>query len=112
MADNPTYYAWSLIRGGDNDNPIVVQAGEEVTRNKLGLDKDGWTQLVESGAVRTLKFPDMPDSYQDSPRNFLLEQAKKAEDMSGLDVAMQLGDLEEVPTAENGGEGNTETSSK
>jgi hypothetical protein len=56
----------------------VIKPGETVTQDSLGLNDEQFRQLVESGAVRTLEYPDMPDTYQDSPVNYLREQARIA----------------------------------
>lgn len=82
--------AWSRIEYGDrntdpnNVDPTtlrqVIKPGESVTQDKLGLDDDQWNQLVTSGAVRARPYPDMPDTYQDSPVNFLMDEARRAAD--------------------------------
>ena len=85
MAD-ATYYAWSPIRGGkrtgEGDDAKVeavnVAAGETVTASKLGVSKEEFQALVDSGAVRTQKYPDLPEGYQDSPVNFMRQQALEA----------------------------------
>lgn len=79
--------AWSAIRLGEpNNNPQnaasgetkVIKPGETVTQESLGLNDEQFRQLVESGAVRPLEYPDMPETYQDSPVNYLREQARIA----------------------------------
>lgn len=73
-------YAWSEIRNGD----VVLKPGSKVTQDGLKLDDDQWAQLLESSAVRTNPYPDMPETYQGTPIQFLLEQAAAAEiDASG-----------------------------
>lgn len=91
MAD-VTWYAWSPIVGGTSDEVIKVAFGEEVTKSKLMLDNVGWLQLRESGAVRTIKPPDIPETWQDSPINYYLDQAKKAAEgvMAGMSESPEV----------------------
>lgn len=78
--------AWSPIKSAKNNGTekdpdmevIKVEPGETVTQELLGLDDGGWAQLVESGSVRTMAYPDMPETYQLSPAEFLREEARKA----------------------------------
>lgn len=82
--------AWSEIRigkheaGADTGETTVIKPGETVTQGDLTDDQ--FTQLKESGAVKTLPYPDMPETYQDSPVNFLREQARQAADDAMLEV--------------------------
>jgi len=85
--------AWSPIKvgtsgekPGDTGTTEVIKPGETVTQDSLGLSDDQFKQLVESGAVRTLEYPDMPDTYQDSPVNYLREQARKASEGALMDA--------------------------
>lgn len=77
--------AWSPIRVGksaEGDKPgetKVIKPGETVTKESLG-DEEEFNQLVASGALKPLPYPEMPETYQDSPVNFLREQARKAAD--------------------------------
>lgn len=78
---NESWYAWSEIRGGDADgNVAILHFGEAVTADKAMVDEAGFAQLIESGAIRQVKPPEVPDTWQDSPINYLLDQAKKAAD--------------------------------
>lgn len=79
--------AWSTIKLGEkntdskadpSDLTQVIKPGETVSQDSLGLDDEQFKQLLESGAVRALDYPDMPDTYQDSPVNYLREQARIA----------------------------------
>lgn len=88
-------YAWSTIKVGEpNNDPNnlaggevkVIKPGETVTQDGLGLNDEQFAQLVESGAVRTMEFPDMPPTYQDSPVNFFREQATKAAEGALVDA--------------------------
>lgn len=86
-----TMYAWSPIKSGKNDGndkieEVNVNPGESVTQDQLGVDDDGWRQLIESGSVRAMKYPDVPETFQGSPVEYLREQAKAAADGSLLDA--------------------------
>lgn len=77
----PTWYAWSPINSAEakeDGKTVTVKPGDTVTADKLFLDDAQWKQLVESGAVRTMAYPDMPDTWQGSPVDFYLSEAKKA----------------------------------
>jgi hypothetical protein len=59
-----TYYAWSNFPIERNEAGVttkVIAVGDKVTQNDLGVSDDEWEQLVEVGAVRTDKYPDIPD---------------------------------------------------
>jgi hypothetical protein len=56
----------------------TIKPGESVTQDALGLDDAGWAQLLESGAVRSMAYPDMPETFQGSPVEFLREEMRKA----------------------------------
>lgn len=65
------YYAWTEIKAGDKS----AKAGDTVTAEKLGIDKEEFDAMVESGAVREEKFPDLPEGYTGSPSDYYKEQA-------------------------------------
>jgi hypothetical protein len=90
--------AWSNIQVGEANEDAaklsggevkVIKPGESVSQGDLGLDDAQFDQLVKSGAVRTLPYPDMPEEYQNSPVEFLREQtAKIAEDaLAGVETS-------------------------
>lgn len=59
MAD---YYAWSRFKKKVNEWGRVeewINPGDKVTRQALSVSQDEWDTLVESGAVRTAKYPDI-----------------------------------------------------
>lgn len=100
MAD--TYYAWSNFKDvvADLAKPDVktsFKPGDVVTKEKLGVDQDNWDALVESGAVRVKKYPDM-GNYEGSPREYRLEQlaaAAKGEEFDVVaDMAPEKGPIE------------------
>jgi len=78
--------AWSPIHSaknnGTNKEPeweaIDVKPGDPVTQDGVNVDDAGWKQLIESGAVRAQEYPNMPETWQDSPVQFLRDQARKA----------------------------------
>ena len=101
--------AWSPIKVGEPtknaENPgevRTIKPGETVTKDDLGLDDEGWKQLLESGAVRdsdVVKYPDMPEAYQGSPVEFLREQARKAADEALLGADTSEANLGAIATA-------------
>lgn len=84
MADSPVLYAWSDVRYADKDgNAKVLKRGEVVTPEKLNMSKEEFDNLADgtpAAAFKPQKFPNLPDGYQDSPVNFLREQASRAEE--------------------------------
>ncbi len=68
-----TYYAWSDIRyggevevkkapGGREIKVVtkrnVVQRGEKVTMKQLGIEKEEWQHLIDTGSVRPYDIPE------------------------------------------------------
>lgn len=81
-----TLYAWSDIRVGEpakDDKPgklTTIKFGEAVTAEKLGgADKEQMQAYMDSGAIREIKPPDMPDTWQGSPLDFVRSEAEKAD---------------------------------
>lgn len=74
------FYAWSRI----HHDKGVTKHGEEVDAGKLGLDTDQFNQLVEARAVRSDKFPDLPENYQRSPKEFYRAKAAAEDDTDGI----------------------------
>lgn len=78
--------AWAPIKSGKNKGSekepdmetINVKPGDSVSQDALGVDDEGWKQLLESGAVRKMTYPDMPETFQGSPVDYLREKARKA----------------------------------
>jgi len=81
---NDTYYAWGPILLGEKaskDEPgqtQTIKPGETVDPAALDLDKAAWDQLRESGAVRQMPYPNVPDTWQGSPVDYLRKQANMA----------------------------------
>lgn len=81
-----TLYAWSPISYGEPtrnaENPgdtTVIKPGTAVSRADLdSVTDEGWKQLIESGAIRAQEYPNIPETWQDSPVQFLRDQARKA----------------------------------
>jgi|SRR6185295_6136987 len=86
--------AWSPIvsskNNGTHKDPdleeVTVKPGESVNKDALGVDDDGWQQLIDSGAVRSQAYPDMPETFQGSPVEFLREEMRKAAEGALTDV--------------------------
>ena len=99
--------AWAPIKSGKNNGTdkepdmqtISVNPGESVSQDALGVDDDGWKQLVESGAVRTMAYPDMPETYQNSPVEYLRDQVKAAAEGSLADVQASTENVEAILAA-------------
>lgn len=70
------FYAWTTLKTSDKD----ISPGSEVTPTKLKIDKEEFAQLVESRAIRSKPYPKMPKNYQGSPKDFRLEQLRKAQE--------------------------------
>lgn len=84
MAD--TYYAWSPIRyaaeTNDQGNIIAystLEVGKKADAKTLGISDEDFQDLVDGGSVSTEKYPDLPDGYTDSPKNFMFDELKLAE---------------------------------
>jgi len=99
--------AWSSIKSAKNNGTekepewkeIIVKPGESVTQDALALDDEGWKQLLESGSVRTMPYPEMPETYQDSPVQFMREQARKAAEGIMDDASMSEENMAAVMAA-------------
>jgi len=84
-----TYYAWSRFPAEVNDHGQVtkyIMPGEEITKSKVGDDFD---YLVEVGAIREEKYPDIADDtapaeYFRSRMNELNNPVVPEEDMEEL----------------------------
>lgn len=80
---NATYYAWSPIRydtrrdesGAQILEHLEIPYGSKVTQESTKTTDVGWQQLIDSGAVSTIKPPKLPEGYGDSPMKFLTDRA-------------------------------------
>jgi len=83
--------AWTKIKSAKDGNPIVIQAGEEVTAEKLGLTSKQFDELILSRAVRDKEFP-IPANYPYSVRQYYLHQIKLAGDdqQSQLELVLAM----------------------
>lgn len=60
MAD--TYYAWSRFKKSVNEWGRVeewIEPGAKISKSDLNVGDDEWQALVDAGAVRTEKYPDV-----------------------------------------------------
>jgi len=81
MADK--MYAWSTIRVGvDEYNKAskTIQPGEEVTAEKLKVEKDEFDSMIEAGAVRDLEYP--PVEPGQSPAEYFRAAASERAEMT------------------------------
>ncbi len=80
-----TLYAWSDFRVGEpakDDKPgklTTIKFGETVTAEKLKADDEQMKAYIDSGAVREVKPPEMPSTWQGSPLDFVRAEAEKAD---------------------------------
>ena len=117
MAD--TYYAWSEIQVGEGDETESkvkkVKHGEEVSASSLGIPDEEFEAMVESGAVKTDEYPELPEGYTGSPAQYEQEkaaaQAKIDEAQSFLDMSGE-GTEEEKAAAAASKPAATKASSK
>ena len=110
MADK-TYYAWSNIhhhlKDGDTTKKVIIRPGTVVTQDKLGYNDDDWAELLEGGAVRSMKWPDDLDPKNPnalSPnehrlRKLRLQREALEAEMAG--VGGTPGDTNPSPTDDN-----------
>jgi hypothetical protein len=59
-------FAWTSIKTADG----VIEVGSEVSAGSLGVSEDEWQQLVESRAVRSSPFPELPPNWTGSPKEY------------------------------------------
>lgn len=69
MSPGQIFYVWSPIRTADG----VTKVGEEVTKEGLGVSDEDWDYFVESGSVRTKKYP-VPDGVVKSPAQHVSDE--------------------------------------
>jgi hypothetical protein len=77
-----TYYAWSPIATGRDEKTWQMQykkPGESVSASSLNVSETQFQQLVDSGAVRTAKYPDIPEEWEGSVLDWLRAQADEAD---------------------------------
>lgn len=86
MAD--TYYAWSnfVIPASGDKAAKKFKPGDTVSMTDLGVPKEEWDAYVESGAVRTTKYPEM-GNFLGSPRELRLAQLDAAARGEEYDIA-------------------------
>lgn len=76
-----TYYAWSPIRGAvhSNGDTINVRVGDEVSADDLDMDDEDFQYLIDTGAVRTTKYPVAHDSPLSPVEHFKQQAAQMME---------------------------------
>lgn len=92
MADK--LYVWNEIRHGEpgegdkSGDTKVFKRGDSVSKSDFaGMSDEEFDQLIAGGTLRTMKYPDMPETYQGSPVEYMREQARKAAEAALLDVS-------------------------
>lgn len=81
-----TYYAWSVFPAvvGENDRD-KVNLGDEVSSGSLGVNKEEWQYLKETGSVRTQRYPEDIRS-DESPTDYFRRKAAENEEGTFLTV--------------------------
>lgn len=104
------HYAWSHIRMHDGKKLQTLPPGTEVDAEKLGMDEDGFKELVESGSVRTTKWPEGLDPKNPnalSPNQHRLQQLRQQREQVEADMYATGGEAtseeENNPPANNEG---------
>ncbi len=72
-----SYYAWSELRAGTAEKPVVIPRGAKVSASDLGISAEEFKATVDSGAIRNKPFPTAAD-YAGSAVDFLREQLAEA----------------------------------
>lgn len=89
------YYAWGPIKGGTAEDPVTIERGDTVTKDKLGVSDADWNEFVQSGAIRDKEFP-APKGYEGSVIDYLREKLEEAQAMSAVDVEEVTSELAAV----------------
>lgn len=85
-----TYYAWSLIRSADDKGKVyTANPGDKVTAESLGLDSDGFKELIDVGSVRERQYPNMGGAIDLSPREHMLAQMRALTNPDATDEALK-----------------------
>lgn len=100
-----THYAWSEIRfGGEVDNKKapggrdvkvvtkrnVVEWGSKVTQKDLGVDKDEWQHLIDTGSVRPYP-PPKGANENTSPTTALMTELVDSRGEIDVNRLMEMG---------------------
>lgn len=89
-----TFYAWARIKAGNKS----ANYGDSVTPGKLGIDKEQFEAHIVSGAIRTARPPEIPDTWQGSPNNWIRHQLQ--EQANAAEASLQAFDLGEIEEEE------------
>lgn len=93
-----THYAWSNIHHHDGEKKRIIKPGSEVTKDELGYDDDAWKELLESGAVRSTKWPEDLDPSNPnalSPNEHRLRKLRLEQEALQAEIAGVGGEEEE-----------------
>lgn len=72
-------YAWSRFAKDVNEwgrAGSYVNPGDEITQDDLGLSDDAWQELIDMGAVREEKYPDV--NAGESPAEYFIRNPDEA----------------------------------
>jgi len=98
-----TYYAWSKFKAEVNEWGVVgkwIMPGDTITKSDLGVSDDEWKELIEAGAVREDKYPDIAEDVSPAehwkanpeaqPESTLDETSTSQEVMAAADTGKKL----------------------
>jgi hypothetical protein len=72
-----TWFAWTTIKSANDDgSEIKLEPGDEASAGKLNIDDEEFSQLIDARSVRKTNFPDMPEGYTGSAKDWILEARK------------------------------------
>lgn len=91
------HYAWSEIKSGTAEKPIVVELGDTVTAKALGIPEKEFQALIDAGSVRDKKYPVPKDEeWEGSAVDYLRQQLSEATGGSSTEEASALAEINEL----------------
>lgn len=94
------YYAWSTIKAGTRDKPIVIQRGASVTKQDLKLSDEDWQSLIHAGSIREKRFP-APSEFDGSAVAYVRQQLQEATEMSSVEEEEAASELAKISEGGN-----------
>lgn len=81
-----THYAWSnfpVERNEFGQTTKTIKAGDEVSQSDLNVSDEDWEELLEVGAVREEKYPDVEPGQ--SPAEYMAAHPEELEEDAPLE---------------------------
>src|SRR6516165_2677040 len=82
MADS--YVAWTNFPTNQDEvtnvPQTVIKTGDPISQSDLGVSDDDWQELIDTGAVRTEAYPDIPDDV--APAEYYKEHPEEDPNLS------------------------------